>query len=116
MTDAIHLKLDKILARQEDHATQLHDLNLGQAALVAGLEHMSSDLLTQRELLLRLEEALTAEDESTDFAELLSRIEQTLTTLVAGNVEMIAALGELPDMLSDRIDSARDQPGPHQGH
>ncbi len=103
----LHLKLDRILAGQEDQATA--ELELVLSMLLQGVQNLIPLLGTQREMLQRLLEA--ASDETGDDGEmtkLIQRIEAALTQQTADMSAIRVTLQRLPGQVeAAAIDGVR---------
>ena len=108
--EALHLKLDKVLAGQAELARrqEKHDATLD--ALTGTMELFRQALGTQTEMLARLNEAASDEQQgdASDLQVLLARIDTTLRGIAADSSETRVALGRLPDLLERAaLDAAR---------
>ncbi len=105
----LHLKLDRILAGQEDQAKATAELELVVSMLAQGLQNLVPLLGTQREMLQRLLEA--AGDETADdgeMAKLIQRIEAALTQQTADMSAIRVTLQRLPGQVeAAAIDGVR---------
>ncbi len=105
----LHLKLDRILADQEDQAKATVELELTLSMLLQGVQNLIPLFGTQREMLQRLLEA--ASDEGGDggeMAELIGRIEAALTQQTADMSAIRVALWRLPGQVeAAAIDGVR---------
>ena len=108
--EALHLKLDKLLTGQAELARrqEKHDATLD--ALTGTMELFRQALGTQTEMLARLNEAASEEQQgdASDLQVLLARIDTTLRGIAADSSETRVALGRLPDLLERAaLDAAR---------
>lgn len=99
--DALHLKLDRLLAGQEDLANRLNEHEAALDAQTAAMEHFRVSLDAQTEALDRLNEAVSEEQEAGGggLQELLARIASILKEIAADASETRVALGRLPSLL-----------------
>ena len=104
----LHLKLDRILAGQAEQRQATASLELSIVALTTGLGTLSDDLATQRELLARLAEAASSEQDGGEMRDLIVRIEASLAQIKADGGRMVTVLNGLPRAVSDAaIDGIR---------
>ena len=105
----LHLKLDRILAGQEDQAKATAELELTLSMLLQGVQNLIPLLGTQREMLQRLLEA--ASDEGGDggeMVELIGRIEAALIQQTADMSAIRVTLQRLPGQVeAAAIDGVR---------
>ena len=96
----LHLKLDRILAGQEQIAARQADTDAALEALIAGLTNLAQTMDVQRELLVKLAEAMSQEDAGTELHELIEGMTASLRQIQADGQAMQEALGRLPDVVS----------------
>lgn len=96
----LHLKLDRILAGQASQQQAIAGLDNSVTSLAAGLSVLSDDLATQREILAKLVEAMSKEQEGGEMRELLMRIEALLGQVAADGTQMVEVLNTLPNVIS----------------
>ncbi len=105
----LHLKLDRILARQDDQERAIAEHELVLSILVQGVRELVPLFATQREMLQRLLEA--AGDETGDDGEmtkLIQRIEAALTQQTADMSQIRVTLQRLPGQVeAAAIDGVR---------
>jgi hypothetical protein len=105
----LHLKLDRILAGQDDQAKATVELELTLSMLLQGVQSLIPLFGTQREMLQRLLEA--ASDETGDDGEmtkLIQRIEAALTQQTADMSAIRVTLQRLPGQVeAAAIDGVR---------
>ena len=105
----LHLKLDRILAGQEDAAKERAELELVLSMLLQGVQNLIPLFGTQREMLQRLLEA--ASDETGgggEITELIARIEAALTQQTADMSAIRVTLQRLPGQVeAAAIDGVR---------
>ncbi len=100
---SIHLKLDRILTAQDAQAQATAQLEHAIIALTRGLSALSDDLATQREVLAKLAEAMSAEQDGGEMRDLIRRIEASLTQIAGDGRRTLAALTALPQAVADAI-------------
>lgn len=105
----LHLKLDRILAGQEDQAKATAELELVVSMLAQGLQNLVPLLGTQREMLQRLLEAASDEGGGGgEITELIARIEAALTQQTADMSAIRVTLQRLPGQVeAAAIDGVR---------
>lgn len=104
----LHLKLDRILARQDEQIDKTADLETSITALVGGLSVLSDGLNTQTELLERVIEAISAETPDSDLRDLLASIQASLKQIAEDGTRMVTVINTLPRAMSDAaIDGVR---------
>ncbi len=84
----LHLKLDRILAGQEDQAKAAAELELVMSMLLQGVQNLIPLFATQREMLQRLLEA--ASDETGDDGEMTKLIQSIEAALIQQTADMSA--------------------------
>ena len=97
---AIHLKLDRILAGQDRILTQQADHDAAIGALTAALSNLNGVLDTQRELLLRLTEAVSSEEGAFEMRDLIASVAHSLKQIEEDGGRMVTMLFQLPPDLS----------------
>jgi hypothetical protein len=98
------IKLDAILAAVRSNGRAIHDLDMSTQAIVDGLQHVTTILGTQRELIAQLLEAATTEpDES--IADLLHAILENFGELRG----VIGELKDLPAKVSEAIQCSHSE-------
>ena len=108
--EALHLKLDQVLAGQAKLARRQEEHDATLDALTGTMELFRQALGTQTEMLVRLNEAASEEQEGggSDLQVLRARIDMTLRGIAADSGETRVALGRLPDLLERAaLDAAR---------
>ena len=105
----LHLKLDRILAGQEDQAKATAELELTLSMLLQGVQNLIPLFGTQREMLQRLLEAASDEGgDNGEMAELIGRIEAALTQQTADISAIRVTLQRLPGQVeAAAIDGVR---------
>ena len=122
----LHLKLDRLLAGQEDQAAAMAELNLVLSMVLQGLNNLVPLLETHREMLGLIMQAATAEGgDDGELGKLLARIEAALTQQTADMSAIRVTLQRLPGQVEDAaIDGIRmamgdgvdpDEPPPSNG-
>ncbi len=99
MNDAasLHLKLDRITAKQDEQDRKLDAIDQSLAALTAGMTGLVPLLGTHREMLQQVLDELTKESPSgSDLHNLLARIEATLGNLSGAIHSINGLLRDLP--------------------
>ncbi len=100
---SIHLKLDQMLAAQSAQAQATAQIEHAITALTRGLSALSDDLATQREVLAKLAEAMSAEQDGGEMRDLIRRIEASLTQIAGDGRRTLAALTGLPQAVADAV-------------
>jgi len=105
----LHLKLDRILARQDDHEQAMAEHELVLSILVQGVRELVPLLGTQREMLQRLLAAASDETGGDgEMAKLIQRIETALTQQTADLSQIRVTLQRLPGQVeAAAIDGVR---------
>ena len=105
----LHLKLDRILAGQEDQATATAELNLVLSMVLQGVQGLVPLLRTLREMLQRLLEAASDETGGDgEMTKLIQRIEAALTQQTADMSQIRVTLQCLPGQVeAAAIDGVR---------
>ena len=122
----LHLKLDRLLAGQEDQAAAMTELNLVLSMVLQGLNNLVPLLETHREMLGLIMQAATAEgSDDGELGKLLARIEAALTQQTADMSAIRVTLQRLPGQVEGAaIDGIRmamgdgmdlDEPPPSNG-
>ena len=99
----LHLKLDRILARQDDQDRAILALEEASRALTGGLSALADGLDVQNELLKRVVQAISAEQADSGFAALLVSIQASLAQVVADGEHIVTVLETLPRAMSDAV-------------
>lgn len=101
MTDqAMHLKLDRLLAGQESILARQVDQDAAVGALAAGLTLLQEAIDTQTETLERLAQAVSAEEGSGEMRELIISLSMSLRQIEASSERMVGMLDDLPETLA----------------
>jgi len=104
----LHLKLDRILARQDEQIDKTADLEASITALVGGLSALSDGLNVQTELLERVIEAISAETPDSGLRDVLASIQASLKQIAEDGTRMVTVINTLPRAMSDAaIDGVR---------
>ncbi len=105
----LHLKLDRILARQDDQERAMAEHELVLSILVQGVRELVPLLGTQREMLQRVLEAASDETgDSGEMAKLIQRIEAAMTQQTADLSQIRVTLQRLPGQVeAAAIDGVR---------
>lgn len=108
--EALHLKLDRLLAGQAELARRQDEQDGTLDALNATMEQFRQMLATQTEMLARLNQAASEEQGggASEMQALLARIDATLRGIAADAGETRVVLGRLPNLLERAaLDAAR---------
>jgi septal ring factor EnvC (AmiA/AmiB activator) len=108
--EALHLKLDQLLAGQAELARRQDEQDGTLDALAATMELFRQALGTQTEMLARLNQAASEEQQggASEMQALLARIAATLQEIAADAGETRVVLGRLPNLLERAaLDAAR---------
>jgi len=105
----LHLKLDRILARQDDQEQAMAEHELVLSILVQGVRELVPLLGTQREMLQRVLEAASSETgDDGEMAKLIQRIEAAMTQQTADLSQIRVTLQRLPGQVeAAAIDGVR---------
>ena len=104
----LHLKLDRILSRQDEQMDATANLEQSITALVGGLSALSDGLDVQTELLERVIAAISAETPDGGLRDVLVSIQASLAQIVADGTRMVTVMNTLPRAMSDAaIDGVR---------
>jgi len=108
--EALHLKLDQLLAGQAELARRQDEQDATLDAHTATMELFRQMLGTQTEMLARLNRAASEEEQdgASEMQALLARIDATLRGIAADAGETRVILGRLPNLLERAaLDAAR---------
>ncbi len=105
----LYLKLDRILARQDDQERAMTEHELVLSILVQGVRELVPLLGTQREMLQRVLEAASSETgDDGEMAKLIQRIEAAMTQQTADLSQIRVTLQRLPGQVeAAAIDGVR---------
>jgi len=105
----LHLKLDRILARQDDQERGMAEHELVLSILVQSVRELVPLLGTQREMLQRVLEAASSETgDDGEMAKLIQRIEAAMTQQTADLSQIRVTLQRLPGQVeAAAIDGVR---------
>jgi hypothetical protein len=107
MSDAaLHLKLDRILARQEQILNRIIEQDETTAILTASIATLNDSIGTQTEVINRLAEALSEEQDSSDLHEALKSIAVSLKQIKEDGVNMHVMLGRLAPAVAQAAQDA----------
>ena len=100
MTDqAMHLKLDRLLAGQDSILAKQAEYDAAVGALTAGLTLLQEAIETQTETLDRLAQAMSAEDGSGEMRDLIVSLAMSLRQIETSTERMVSTLDDLPELL-----------------
>ncbi len=101
MTDqAMHLKLDRLLAGQDSILARQADQDAAMGALTAGLTLLQEAIQAQTETLDRLAQAMSAEDGGGEMRDLIISLSMSLRQIEANGERMATMLDDLPETLA----------------
>jgi ABC-type transporter Mla subunit MlaD len=101
MTDqAMHLKLDRLLAGQESILARQTDHDAAVGALTAGLTLLQEAIDTQTETLDRLAQAMSAEEAPGEMRDLIISLSMSLRQIEGSTERMVTLLDDLPETLA----------------
>ncbi len=101
MTDqAMHLKLDRLLAGQDSILARQSDQDAAVGALVAGLTLLQEAIDTQTETLDRLAQAMSAEEAPGEMRDLIISLSMSLRQIEGSTERMVTLLDDLPETLA----------------
>ena len=107
MSDAdLHLKLDRILAGQEQILSRIIEQDETTAILTAAITTLNNSIGTQTEVIDRLAEALSEEPGSTDLHEAIASIATSLKQIKEDGADMHVMLGRLAPSVAQAAQDA----------
>jgi chromosome segregation ATPase len=92
---ALHLKLDRILAGQDQILNRMTEQDETTAILTAAMATLNDSIGTQTEVINRLAEALSEEQDSSDLHEAIKSIATSLKQIKEDGANMHVMLGRL---------------------
>jgi DNA-binding transcriptional regulator GbsR (MarR family) len=107
MSDAaLHLKLDRILAGQERILNRIIEQDETTAILTAAMATLNDSIGTQTEVINRLAEALSGEQDSSDLHEAITSIAISLKQIKEDGAKMHVMLGRLAPSVAQAAQDA----------
>jgi Mg2+ and Co2+ transporter CorA len=103
---ALHLKLDRILAGQDQIQHQISEQNETIGVLTATMTTFNDSIGTQTEIINRLAEALSEESGSSDLHEALKSIAISLKQIKEDGADMHVMLGRLAPSVAQAAQDA----------
>lgn len=103
---ALHLKLDRILAGQDQILNQMTEQDETTAILTAAITTLNDSIGTQTEVINRLAEALSEEAGSSDLHEALKSIATSLKQIKEDGASMHVMLGRLAPSVAQAAQDA----------
>jgi septal ring factor EnvC (AmiA/AmiB activator) len=103
---ALHLKLDRILAGQEQIQRQIAEQNETIGVLTATMTTFNESIGTQTEIIDRLAEALSGESGSSDLHEAITSIATSLKQIKEDGASMHVLLGRLAPSVAQAAQDA----------
>jgi prefoldin subunit 5 len=103
---ALHLKLDRILAGQEQIQRQIAEQNGTIGVLTATMTTFNESIGTQTEIIDRLAEALSGESGSSDLHEAITSIATSLKQIKEDGASMHVLLGRLAPSVAQAAQDA----------
>jgi prefoldin subunit 5 len=103
---ALHLKLDRILAGQEQIQRQIAEQNETIGVLTATMTTFNESIGTQTEIIDRLAEALSGESGSSDLHEAITSIATSLKQIKEDGASMHVMLGRLAPSVAQAAQDA----------
>jgi DNA-binding transcriptional regulator GbsR (MarR family) len=103
---ALHLKLDRILAYQEQILDRITEQDETTAILTAAITTVNDSIGTQTELINRLAEALSEESGSSDLHEAIESIATSLKQIKEDGANMHVMLGRLAPSVAQAAQDA----------
>ena len=107
MSDAaLHLKLDRILAGQDQILNRIIEQDETTAILTAAMATLNDSIGTQTEAINRLAEALSEEQDSSDLHEAIKSIATSLKQIKEDGANMHVMLGRLAPAVAQAAQDA----------
>jgi chromosome segregation ATPase len=103
---ALHLKLDRILARQDQVLSRMTEQDETTAILTAAMTTLNDSIGTQTEVINRLAEALSEESGSSDLHAALTSIATSLKQIKEDGARMHVMLGRLAPAVAQAAQDA----------
>jgi chromosome segregation ATPase len=103
---ALHLKLDRILARQDQVLSRMTEQDETIAILTAAITTLNDSIGTQTEVINRLAEALSEESGSSDLHAALKSIASSLKQIKEDGARMHVMLGRLAPSVAQAAQDA----------
>jgi hypothetical protein len=103
---ALHLKLDRILAGQDQILNRIIEQDETTAILTAAMATLNDSIGTQTEVINRLAEALSEESGSSDLHEALKSIATSLKQIKEDGANMHVMLGSLAPAVAQAAQDA----------
>ena len=103
---ALHLKLDRILAGQDQILNRIIEQDETTAILTAAITTLNNSIGTQTEVIDRLAEALSEESGSSDLHEAIKSIATSLKQLKEDGASMHVMLGRLAPSVAQAAQDA----------
>lgn len=97
---AMHLKLDRLLAGQDSILARQADQDAAVGALSAGLTLLQEAIDTQTETLERLAQAVSAEEGPGEMRDLIISLAMSLRQIEASNEHLVTLLTDLPETVA----------------
>ena len=103
---ALHLKLDRILAGQDQILSRMTEQDETTAMLTAAMATLNDSIGTQTEVINRLAEALSEESGSSDLHEAIKSIATSLKQIKEDGADMHVMLGRLAPSVAQAAQDA----------
>jgi DNA-binding transcriptional regulator GbsR (MarR family) len=103
---ALHLKLDRILAGQDQILSRIIEQDETTAILTAAMANLNDSIGTQTEVINRLAEALSEEPGSSDLHEAIKSIATSLKQIKEDGASMHVMLGRLAPSVAQAAQDA----------
>jgi chromosome segregation ATPase len=103
---ALHLKLDRILAGQDQILSRMTEHDETTAILTAAITTINDSIGTQTEIIDRLAEALSEEQDSSDLHEAIASIATSLKQIKEDGASMHVMLGRLAPAVAQAAQDA----------
>jgi DNA-binding transcriptional regulator GbsR (MarR family) len=103
---ALHLKLDRILAGQDQILNRMTEQDETTAILTAAMATLNDSIGTQTEVINRLAEALSEEQDSSDLHEAIKSIATSLKQIKEDGANMHVMLGRLAPSVAQAAQDA----------
>ena len=103
---ALHLKLDRILAGQDQILSRMTEQDETTAILTAAMANLNDSIGTQTEVINRLAEALSEEQDSSDLHEAIKSIATSLKQIKEDGANLHVMLGRLAPSVAQAAQDA----------
>lgn len=102
----IHLKLDRILSGQQQIVAKIQEQDATIAVLAAQISIQRETIATFNEVINRLAEAISQEDNGSGVTDALTSIAVSLKQMKEDGARMVLLIGRLPDTVAQAAQDA----------